>query len=83
MAGSTVAGVLAGLSRREALAVGTVLALLVASHLVAPVVVPDYAAYARYATYLIVFSVWMAWFVDWLAVRLGQDPHPSRRDERD
>lgn len=68
------------LTRREAAALGTLAAMFVASHVVAPAVVPEYAVYARYATYLVAFSVWMAWFVDWLAVWLGKDPHPSERE---
>jgi hypothetical protein len=69
--------------RREVAAVAVVAAMVVGSHLLAPAVVPAYAEYARYATYLVAFSVWMAWFVDWLAVWLGQDPHPSERDGAD
>lgn len=73
---------LGAVSRREAAALGVVAVLMGLSHLAAPAVVPDLAVYARYATYLVAFSVWMAWFVDWLAVWLGKDPHPSER-ERD
>jgi hypothetical protein len=54
--------------------------MFAASHAVAPRVVPEYAVYARYAAYLVAFSVWMVWFVDWLAVWLGEDPHPSERE---
>jgi hypothetical protein len=78
------AGRLTGrVTRREALSVGAVAAALLAAHLLAPAVLPDYAVYVQYATYLLVFSVWMAWFVDWLAVWLGQDPHPSEREAGD
>jgi hypothetical protein len=82
MADSTTGQVIRAFTSREAAAVGVVATMLVLSHLVAPAVAPGYAVYARYATYLVAFSVWMAWFVDRLAVWLGKDPHPSER-ERD
>lgn len=71
------------LSRREAAALGALAVLFVASHVVAPAVIPEYAVHARYATYLVGFSVWMAWFVDWLAVWLGKAPHPSEQERSD
>lgn len=52
----------------------------VVSFLVLPAVAPDYALAGKYATGLVGFTAWMAWFVDWLAVRLGQQTHPSQRD---
>lgn len=79
--GSRVVGWFADLSRREAAALGTVAVMALVSHLVVPVVAPGWGIYAQYATYLAVFSVWMAWFVDWLAVWLGQDPHPSELED--
>jgi hypothetical protein len=66
-----------GLSVRGLVAVLVVAGMFVVSHLAMPAATPEYAVYGRYATYLAVFCVWMAWFVDWLAVRLGQDAHPS------
>lgn len=83
MVDSTVGRVrraLAGHGRREVATVLVVAALLVGAHLLAPALVPAYAVYVQYATYLVVFSVWMAWFVDWLAVRLGTEAHPSERN---
>lgn len=67
-------------NRRELAAVAVVVGALAFAHLVVPAAAPAYAVYARYAAYLLAFSVWMAWFVDWLAVRLGREPHPSKRD---
>lgn len=74
-----VGSLIAGFTRREAAAIAVVSVLFVGSHLVAPALVPEYAIHARYATYLVAFSVWMAWFVDWLAIWLGKSPHPSER----
>lgn len=74
---------LATFGRREAAALALVAALVVLTHVVAPLVVPGHAVFAQYAAYLVVFSVWMAWFVDWLAVWLGEEPHPSERDDAD
>lgn len=68
-----------GVGRRGLVAVGLVAAMFVLTHVVVPAVLPAYAVYGRFATYLAVFCVWMAWFVDWLAVWLGQDAHPSER----
>lgn len=69
-----------GVGRREVAALVVVAAMVVGAHLVAPALAPGDAVYVQYAAYLVAFSVWMAWFVDWLAVWLGQDPHPSERD---
>ena len=65
---------------RGAVAVGVVAVMALVSHLLVPRISPAYATPAQYATYLVAFSVWMAWFVDWLAVWLGQEAHPSERD---
>jgi len=56
---------------REVAAVGLVVLAVALAHLVVPAVAPGYGLAARYGSYLLAFSVWMAWFVDWLAVRLG------------
>jgi len=70
-----------GLGRRGVAAVATFVAMALVSHLLLPAVTPEYAVYGRFATYLFGFSVWMAWFVDWLAVWLGQEDHPSERED--
>jgi len=66
-----------GLTTRGFVVAAVVVAMVLVSHLLMPAVVPEYAVYGRYATYLTIFAVWMAWFVDWLAVWLGQGTHPS------
>ena len=62
-----------GVRTRGFVVAATVAGMFAVSHLLMPAVTPAYAVYGRYATYLAVFCVWMAWFVDWLAVRLGQE----------
>lgn len=70
-------------SRRAALSVGIVVATAVVGFVVLPAVAPEYALAGKYAAGLVGFSVWMAWFVDWLAVWLGQDAHPAERERDD
>lgn len=66
--------------RRELVALGTVVLAVLIGHLLVPTVSPPLAVYGRYASYLVIFSVWMAWFVDWMASRLDDKTGPTTGD---